>query len=157
MLFLTIHHDLQGMVKTHMANILRLLNRRHTVKNLLLEDTVTRIGVNGEIAYPKGGKVLEEVSTLRGIYMIILQSRFYYDTRCRNMGPFDRYTQPIVAAASPSGTNQHIVFISIQKFAVYSFYLIGYIRVVGSCEIIIRLDIDDIDHILRNAMSQGVL
>lgn len=60
-----------------MAHILRFLHGRHGVENVLTYHTAlssTLIGVDREIAYAKGGKVLEEMSALAGIYTIVFNA-----------------------------------------------------------------------------------
>ena len=63
-LFFTVHHDFQGMVESHVPHVLRLLDGRHLVEQLFLEDAIAGIGVDGEIAHTKRGEVLEEVGAL---------------------------------------------------------------------------------------------
>ena len=125
-----------------------LFHRRHGIQHIPLEDSVTRIGVDGEVPYPEGGEVLEEVGTLRGVYMVVLQPFLHDDTGCGDMGPFHGDTQPVVTAAPASGTDEHVVLVSIQELTVDLFYLISDIGVIGGGEVVIGLDIHYIHHIL---------
>ena len=81
-MLLTIHHNLQRTLETDMAYILRFFNGRHTVEDILLENAVASIGVDGEITHSERGKVLEEMRSLRGVNMIVLQTTFYDDSGC---------------------------------------------------------------------------
>ena len=57
-----------------MAYIFCLLNGRHGIEDVLLENTVPCEGVNGEVANAERGQVLEEVRTLRRVYVVVLQA-----------------------------------------------------------------------------------
>ena len=70
-----------------MAYIICFLNGRHLVKHLFLEHAVACIGVDGEVANTKRGEVLEEMRTLRGVDMVVLQTCLHNDTGSRDMWP----------------------------------------------------------------------
>ena len=65
-LLLSVHHDLQRLVKPHVAHVLRLLHCRHCVEDILLEHPVAGISVDGEVPHPERCKVLEEMSACEG-------------------------------------------------------------------------------------------
>ena len=64
-----------------MTYILRLFYGRHLIEDILTEDTITRIGIDGEITYAKARQILEEVRALGWIHMIVLQSCLDDDAR----------------------------------------------------------------------------
>ena len=64
MLLLAVHHDFDGVGEADVAHVLRLLNGRQRVEHAGLQNTVTRIGVDGEVTHAKRGEVLEEVRAL---------------------------------------------------------------------------------------------
>ena len=49
----TIHHNLEWLREAHMTDVPRFLNRWHSIKNLLTENSLTTILVDGEIAHTK--------------------------------------------------------------------------------------------------------
>lgn len=65
-LFFAVHHQPQRMVKAHMTHILRLLNSRHGIEQILTEKTaLTRmIQIYCEIAHLKRSEVLKEMRAL---------------------------------------------------------------------------------------------
>ena len=79
MLF-AVHHDLHGTLKADVAHIFCLFDGGHRIEDILLEDTITRIGIDGEVTHAKTGEVLEEVGALRGIDVVVLQACLYDDT-----------------------------------------------------------------------------
>ena len=125
-----------------------LFHRRHGIQHVPLEDSVTRIGVDGEVPYPEGSEVLEEVSTLRGVYMIVLQSCLHDDTGCGDMGPFHGDAQPVVTAAPAPGTDEHVVLVGIQEFPVDLLYLVSNSGIIGCRKVIVCLDIDKSSSVL---------
>ena len=88
-LLLAVHHDFQRMVEAHVAYVLRFLDGRHGVQHIGLQDTVARIGVDGEVTHPERCQVLEEVCALRGVYVVVLQSCLDDDTGGRDVRPLD--------------------------------------------------------------------
>ena len=52
------------MIKTDMAYVFCFLDSRHLVKDILLEDTVTRVGINRKVTDTEAGEVLEEMRAL---------------------------------------------------------------------------------------------
>src|SRR3712207_7719117 len=70
-----IHQDLQWALKTHVAYVFCLVDGRHRVENLLAVDIVTRVGIDGKVAYTEASKVLEEVRSEE--HTSELQSRQY--------------------------------------------------------------------------------
>ena len=147
MLLLAIHHDFQGTVEADVAHKLGFLNGRHTIEDGLLQHTIASIGVDGEVADTKGGEVLEEMGALRGVYMIVLQASLNNDTSGRDMGPLDGDAQPIVAGAPTSWTDEDVVLVLVQETTVNLLYLVGNGGIVGSGEVVIGLDIDNIHHV----------
>ena len=140
-----------------MAHILSFLDGRHAVEDFFLKNSIARIGINSEITYSERGEVLEEVGALRRIYMIVLQTCLNDNSGSRDMGPLDWNAQPIVARAPAARTYQDIVFILCQETTVNLLYLVGNDEVVSCSEVIVSLNVDHIDHILRDAMSQRVV
>ena len=145
------------MIEADVAHVFRLLNGWHLIEDILLENAIACIGVNGEIADTEAGEVLEKVGTLRGIDMIVFQTRLHNDTGGRDMRPLDGDTQPIVAATPTSWTNEHIVLILVKELLIDLLDMRGNRGIIGSGEILISLDIDHIDDILRDTVSQRVL
>ena len=131
-----------------MAHKLSLFDGRHLVEQFFLQYAIVCIGVDGEVAYAERCQVLEEVSALRGIYMVVLQSCLDDDTGCRDVRPLDGDAQPVVAGAPTSRAYQHIVLVLIQELAVDLLYLVGNLRIVDSRKVVVGLDIDHVDDIL---------
>ena len=48
-----VHHNLERLREPNMTDVLRFLNRWHSIKNLLTENSLTTILVDGEIAHTK--------------------------------------------------------------------------------------------------------
>ena len=140
-----------------MAHELRFFHCRHAVEDILLQHTVARIGVDGEVAHSKRGQVLEEVRTLRGVYVVVLQARLHDDARCRDVRPLDGYAQPVVARPPSSRTYQHVVLVLSQEPTVDLLYLVSYPGIVGCREVVVGLHIHHVHHILRDAVSQRVV
>ena len=70
------------------------LDGRHAVEDFFLVDAIAPMGIDGEIAHAEGGEVLEEMRTLRGIDVIVLQRRLHNHTRCGDMRPLHRDAEP---------------------------------------------------------------
>ena len=73
------------------------------------------------------------------------------------MRPLDGDAQPIVTRAPAARTYEDIVLVLGQELAVNLLYLVGNGGIVGCREVIVCLDIDHIDNILGDAMSQRVM
>ena len=140
-----------------MAHIFRLLHGRHGVEQFFLEDTVSGIGVDGEIAHAEGGEVLKEVRTLRGVDVIVLQSRLHDDAGGRDVGPLHRDTEPGIGGAPAPWSHEHVVLVCVEELLVDALDMIGDGRIVGGGEVLVSLHIDHILHILRDAVSEGVI
>ena len=78
------------------------------------------------------------------------------------MRPLDGDAQPVVAGAPSSRSNEHVVgtravlleVFAVQELPVDLLYLVGNLRVVGGRKVLVRLDVNYIDDILRDAVSQ---
>ena len=127
-----------------MANILRFLNGRHLIEQFLTEDSIAGIRVNGEVANAEARQILEEVRSLRGVYVVVLQTCLYNNPSSRDMRPFHGYAKPIVTTASTAWANKDVVLPFIQELAVQLFYLGCNHGVIGGGEVIVGLDVNDI-------------
>ena len=74
-----------------------LFHGRHLVEDILSEDAVVVVSVDGEIANTEGGEILEEVCSLAWINAIVFQSRLHDKTCATNVRPLHWYAEPIVA------------------------------------------------------------
>ena len=157
MLLLAVHHDAEGTVEADVAHKLGFLDGGHGVEDVLLQHAVAGIGVDGEVAHTERGEVLEEVGALRGVYVVVLQTGLDDDAGGGDVGPLDGDAQPVVAGAPAARPDEHVVLVVGQEAAVNLFYLVGYLRVVGCREVVVGLDIDHVDHILGDAMTQRVV
>ena len=153
-LLFAVHHNLQGMVEADMAHVFGFFDSGHPVEDILLEDTIACIGIDGEIADTETGEILEEMRSLGGVDVIILQTRFHNDAGSGDMRPLDRDAQPVVAASPASRPNEHIILVLIEELLVDLLDVRRDGGIVGGGEILIGLDIDHIHHILRDTMSQ---
>ena len=64
---------MQRLAETNVAHMRRLFYGRHSVENLLAEESHAFVLVDGEIADTETGEVLEEVSALTRIHTVVLQ------------------------------------------------------------------------------------
>ena len=109
MLFFTVHHDFQWMFKAYMAYVFCLLYGRHLVQYVFLQNAVASVSVYCKVSHTERCQVLEEVRTLRGVHMIVLQPRLDNDACCRDVGPLDRNAQPRVARTPSPWADEHVV------------------------------------------------
>ena len=137
-----------------MAHIRRLLNGRHAVENVFSVNTFVFVRIHRKISNAKRGQVLKEMSTLRRVYPIVLQSFLHDDTRPTDMRPLHRYAEPRVTAAPPSRSYQHIVLTFSQELAVDTLHIVGDGMVVHGGEVLVSLHIHHIDDILADSMPQ---
>ena len=72
------------------------------------------------------------------------------------MRPLDRNTQPGITASPPSGTNQHIILSFIKELLIHFFYFPSNGLVIRST-VPIGFDINNIIHLIHNAMSQRIV
>ena len=73
------------------------LHGGHKVKNVLPEDAVVVVGVDGEVADTERSEVLEEVCALAWVNAIVLQSCLYDETCAADVWPLYGYAEPVVA------------------------------------------------------------
>ena len=97
----------------NMPQVSGFLYGRLGIEKRLVVDAIIHIGIDGEIAHAKRGEILEEVSTLTGIYTIVCQTGLNNDTCRTDVGPFHWNTQPSVTASPASRANQNVVFVLI--------------------------------------------
>ena len=117
-MFLAVHHDLHGTLKADVADILCFLNGRHTVEDVLLEQTIARVGVDGEVADTERREVLEEVGALRGVDVVVLETGLDDDAGCRDVGPLDGNAQSVVAGAPAARADEHVVLALVEEALV---------------------------------------
>ena len=113
--------------------------------------------VDGEIADAERGEVLEEVGTLGGIHMVVLQGRLDDDAGRTDMRPLHGDTQPVVTRAPASRSHEDVILVLSQEATVDLFYLVGDHRVIHGGEVITGLYIDHINDILRDTVAEGVV
>ena len=152
-----VHHDFDGVGEADVAHVLRLLNGRQRVEHAGLQNTVTRIGVDGEVTHAKRGEVLEEVRALRGIYVVVLQSGLHDDACCGDVRPLHGDAQPVVARTPTARADQDVVLSLIQELAVDLLYFHRYLWIVGGGEVVVGLHIHHIYHVLGDAVTQRVV
>ena len=80
-LLLAVHLHHHRFFKTDMTQELGFFHHRLLIQELLVVDTVSSVGIDGEIAYTERGQVLEEVGALTRIDSIIGQPGFYDHSR----------------------------------------------------------------------------
>ena len=89
--------------------------------------------------------------------MVVLQASLDNDAGCRDMRPLDGDAQPVVAGTPAARANQYVVLVFVQELAVYLLYLVGNAWIVDSGKVIVGLDINHVDDILRDTMPQRVV
>lgn len=139
-----------------MPDELRFVHGGLGIQQRLVVETILAEGIDGEIAHPKRGQVLEKVRTLTGVYLIVRQSGFHDDPRCRDVRPFHRNAEPRVAAAPPTRTDQHVVLAFLLEAAVRLLDFVGNGRIVRS-RIPLGLHIHHVAEVLQDAMAQRVV
>ena len=160
-MFLTVHHDLQGLLEADVAHVLGLFDGGQCIEHFLTEEAVARVGADGEVADTERGEVLEEMRALRGIDMVALECRLDDDAGGGDVRPLDGDAEPGVAGAPAAWADEDLVVASavavalcrhdeltVEEAAVDLFDLTGDLGVVGSGEVLAGLDIDHVDDIL---------
>ena len=71
-----------------MADVLGFLNGRKLVQDVLTVDAVATEGVYGKIAHSQRSQVLEEVGSLAGIYLIVVEACLNDNLRGADVWPF---------------------------------------------------------------------
>ena len=162
MLLFAVHHDFDRVGETHVTYVFRLFYGGQGVEHACLQDAVTRVSVDGEVTHAERGEVLEEVRALRGVYVVVLQSCLYDDACCGDVRPLHGDSQPVVAGAPSSRPYEHVVgtravllkVFAVQELPVDLLYLVSNLRIVGGRKVLVCLDVNHIDDILRDAVSQ---
>ena len=148
-----IHLDYAGGQAAHVAHEGTLphcgLGIEPGAVKVLASDSTT----DSEVAYAKRGEILEEVSTLRGLYVATIHTELGYETRSRDIGPLDRYAQRHIGTAPTALTYQDIARAIGSEGAVEGAYLIGNGAIVGHGEGTL-LEVDDVVHIGDDAVAE---
>ena len=138
-----------------MANILCLLDRRHRIEHSLVDEaTLPGIGIYRKVTHPERGEVLEEMGSLAGIDVIVLQRHLHDNPGCTDMRPLDGNTEIVVAGAPSAGTYQHIVLAFGKELAVDALYIVSHIIIVHRREMVVVLHIHYIHDILADTMTE---
>ena len=145
------------MVESHVAHVFRFLHSRHGVEDILSEDAVVVIWIDGEISHTERSKVLEEVRSLTRIHPIVLQSQLHNQFGSRDMRPLHRYAKPMVARPPTPWAHKHIALALIEEFTVDALHIHRNIGIVHCREIVIHLHIHHIRHILTDTMPERVV
>ena len=116
-----------------------LIHGRQGIENVLPVNSILPESVDGEVTDPQGCQILEEMCTLAGIHLKIVQPSFHYHLRGTNVRPLDWYTKPGVAAAPSARPYQEVgrclrAYLPIgigrcalgQEITVHSLYLLCY-------------------------------
>ena len=73
------------------------------------------------------------------------------------MWPLDGDAQPVVARAPAAWTDEHVVLVFVEETTVDLLYLVGNLRIVDSRKVVVGLDINHVDDILGDAVTQRVV
>src|SRR5574344_74392 len=149
-----VHFDSERTAETYMTYILRFFHGGHGIKYIFLVYPFANVWINGEVTHSKACKVLKEMRPLTGVYTIILQTCLDDNSGGTDMRPLDRDTQPIVAGAPSTRTDEHVIFPTLQELAVDTFNIISHIRIVHCGKVLVCLDIHHIGHVIAHAMTQ---
>ena len=89
--------------------------------------------------------------------MVVVECHFDNNARGRNMWPFHRHTEIMVAAAPSAGANEHIMAIVGKELTIDSLDIIGHIIIVHGRETVIIFHVNYIVDIVHDAMPQGIM
>ena len=156
-MFHAIHHDGDRGIEAHVAHILGLIHGWHRIQDILSEDAVVVVRIDGEIPHAEGSEILEEVRALTGIDAVVLQSGLHDDTGGRDMRPLHGDAQPEIAGSPAPRSDKDIVLPLFQEPSVDALYLFCYRDIISRREVIVGLDIHHIGDIVADTMSQGMV
>ena len=154
--FAAVHLDYQRLFKVDNTQILALPYGRLGGQEGFVEPSLAFKRVDGEVAYTKGGHVLEEVSTLTRFDAVALESAFRDDAGLTDLRPFYRDAQVGVAASPASGTNEDVVATLVTVFAVDLLNIVSNQLIVHLAELV-ALYINHVVNVVDNAVAQAAV
>ncbi len=140
----------------HQPDIFGFKSCGSCIQEILVNESVAGMRVNGEISHTERSEILEKMRALRRVYMVVLDSRFNDNPCLAYVGPFHGNSEPGVTAAPPSRTDEHITLVVFYKSVVKLFYFPSHKAVVLGIEIL-GFDIHNVINIVHNALSQDAV
>src|ERR1019366_9170774 len=139
--------------KAQVADAAMFGDRRLGGQPLPIDEALTGIGVDGEVADLKRGEVLKEMTALRRNYAEIPESRLNNYPRSGDLVPGHRNSQPRVGRSPAAHSDQQVRRILLAKLSIEMGDALRHFGAAGAFKAV-EVNHDRVAQVLQTAMSQ---